>query len=698
MERFVNRGEKRSRNSAVKHIAKKKRVKKSRKVKDRSDKTNSRKTRSSAKRATSVEDRDEAARDIGGVDRPLPVNTENEEETDNELLDFEKFVDKPWENFENEGEEAVLAQEFWPELPPIKLQSPERDPGKEGVTNKDGDCERSQERGLEFVADLTHDTAKDSDLKARDDLAEKASSTSNEPDFGFHIGEVQYAEVTDRLQKIVESRVLPQRVCPKSRKRKGTVNREQLQQKDRQSNSIYERWVQDISMLKEKKPDFFSSSEATLLDESASRKGKPVYQGIPLTQFNNADIQSIFSIEFERKGMCGGSYGSFFQLNIAAGQFMRLRVVRRLSELKKMSEEGELFRSICDRETVDLFLRHFDARSQCTTVLAKAFQLKKIAEHAVMFFTDRDRHLCAEAERTRLKLQKIVNVQKSLYRRAAAQKKSLDNRIADGNIFLREDFEKGWGHAKRHLNGMMKTYKRIVGERGERHACTQFEDQGLIRKWFINFLLLFIFAAGGQRPQVYAKLQTPTPEELRDMKESVRKNDYFELRTSMEKTQRSLDMPNVVVPGFVFKFLPFHVQVMRNIVLKKAGVDESLCHEKPLIIHTESGDALVTPQITRTLKGYLEVKMPEARHITMMNLRSSHCTMLMKAYRGKELFRNLTETEFLEMLGKSLNTSTEQLLTTYIGIDNSDYVEAAKQLVSIAGSNADTHADEEGEE
>ena len=38
------------------------------------------------------------------------------------------------------------------------------------------------------------------------------------------------------------------------------------------------------------------------------------------------------------------------------------------------------------------------------------------------------------------------------------------------------------------------------------------------------------------------------------------------------------------------------------------------------------------------------------------------------------------------MLSKNLNTSPEQLRTTYIGIDEVDFEEAAQELVKVVGS------------
>lgn len=78
--------------------------------------------------------------------------------------------------------------------------------------------------------------------------------------------------------------------------------------------------------------------------------------------------------------------------------------------------------------------------------------------------------------------------------------------------------------------------------------------------------------------------------------------------------------------------------------------------------------------------------MPMSQNVTMMSLRNSYCTAAMRDYRTKKIFPNLDGQDFLEVLAKSLNTSREQLLTTYIGNDESEFPEAARELVKAVRS------------
>lgn len=54
---------------------------------------------------------------------------------------------------------------------------------------------------------------------------------------------------------------------------------------------------------------------------------------------------------------------------------------------------------------------------------------------------------------------------------------------------------------------------------------------------------------------------------------------------------------------------------------------------------------------------------------------------MMHSYRRKEIFPIFDETAFLDTLAMQMNTSVEQLRSTYVGLDNSDYTKTAKALI-----------------
>lgn len=109
-------------------------------------------------------------------------------------------------------------------------------------------------------------------------------------------------------------------------------------------------------------------------------------------------------------------------------------------------------------------------------------------------------------------------------------------------------------------------------------------------------------------------------------------------------------------------------------------MEKSAVTTRSLLMHTENGSILNTSQVTGALKDFLEYYFPDLNNITMMSLRSSYGTMMMAGYRDKRLFRGLDEESFLGILGKIMNISVEQLMTTYIGVNRSEFEQSAREL------------------
>lgn len=150
-------------------------------------------------------------------------------------------------------------------------------------------------------------------------------------------------------------------------------------------------------------------------------------------------------------------------------------------------------------------------------------------------------------------------------------------------------------------------------------------------------------------------------------------------------------MSHVLVPPMVLLYIQFHMKYMRDIVTRRADVQEDNFCEKPLIIHTQPGEQLSTAQVTGTLKRFLKFQCPEMASVTVMSLRSSYATMVMQQYRKKEVLCHLDEEAFLNVLSNSMNTSKEQLLTTYISIDNADFEFCARELVKNLSTYDENH-------
>ena len=182
------------------------------------------------------------------------------------------------------------------------------------------------------------------------------------------------------------------------------------------------------------------------------------------------------------------------------------------------------------------------------------------------------------------------------------------------------------------------------------------------------------------------------------MSEMARINVFQELHTVREKTRRSLAIPYVLFPAHILPYIKFHCAVFRPLILKAARLDESDMSNKPLIVHSESGVELSSPQITITFKLFLSVSERTLVDCTVMTLRSSYGTIMMKSFREKKIFPTVTEAAFLDIMAQQMNTSLEQLRSTYVDIDHTGYVDTARSLVralAVATGAAEVEEDAE---
>ena len=302
--------------------------------------------------------------------------------------------------------------------------------------------------------------------------------------------------------------------------------------------------------------------------------------------------------------------------------------------------------------------------------------------------------MCAEAERSRKKLQKTFNIQKSLGRSRATHRKQMENRVQEGTVFLENDFRKALEIVTTDLEGLVKFYQDVKRQQGRTKALQKLNSKEIMRKWSMNLLLMLVFSAAGQRPQVYTTLQCTDSGELSDMIEQSRRIHFFEMRTTVEKTKRKNDFPNVLVQEAALKYVEFHCRIARKIVVQRTGVIEARGDLKPLLMHTETGDFLTTAQVTRVLKGFMEYHFSEMTSINMMSLRSSFGTVMMEAYRAQRMVKNLEENDFLAILGKVMNTSVAQLRTTYIGVDRTEFERAASEFKKLYRTGGTSNGEE----
>ena len=442
-----------------------------------------------------------------------------------------------------------------------------------------------------------------------------------------------------------------------------------------------ERWKRYIQSLE---ADFFTSKEARMEDTGRVGKGKTAYNGLVLSADNNSDIKHIFDIKYRTKRSLGQPIGSFDQLRTAAGQFSRLYFTSKRRDPSDFYERGRLLESITDINVHRALLGYFRIRGSHSTVASKSMHLKTLAHCAEVYFSGKDEKLKGMATTVVEFLLSEAASEKMEARRFARARKNTVGRLMHGTLLLPGDFIRGIEAAKAQLSGVLSTFRRLEQDRGSKKAKSIFQESGkILQKWNINFIGLLVLSGGGQRPQVFCQLQLPSQAELVEMKRRSQKLDYVELRTVIEKTARAFDMPNVVFPPSVFQFIDFQVRVIRPILLKKNNTREVELREKTLLVNTRSGDPLRSEQVAHTLKSFLSRIDPELSKVTPMALRGSYATMMLQAYRRREIFKNKSEGEFLEFLAKAMNTSVEQLAGTYAGNEMSDFEQCARELTSI---------------
>jgi hypothetical protein len=143
------------------------------------------------------------------------------------------------------------------------------------------------------------------------------------------------------------------------------------------------------------------------------------------------------------------------------------------------------------------------------------------------------------------------------------------------------------------------------------------------------------------------------------------------------------DSPKWVFLATWFVFFDFHFRVVKPAVLEALGmVERGPGHrrgcgaeedaENPILLNTRTGQPYSAYQVRTTLHRFVQSVDPELTSVTPSSLRSSYATWQFQAYREGQIFQGLREDDFLDTLGKIMNTSPEQLKATYIACSAMD--------------------------
>lgn len=480
------------------------------------------------------------------------------------------------------------------------------------------------------------------------------------------------------------------------------------------SNSHEAEWQTYIDHLDLILPDFFTSDEAQMKERGASRRGRCAYASMKVRAHNCLDIEHAWKYYFSGK-MINGPTASYNMFLAVVGQYMRFSVVWGYCGKENVWKEGMLYKSVLNQQSMEVFLNYFRLRGSVSGVQTKANQLSKLCGMARRFLQSKGDNLsAAKAALSQSYSSSVASGHKKLYRQITSANRDGEVRVAEGKLLRSEDFKDMIDISVKRLRGIMSSFtswqeklrsngldRMTALVRTERKLC---KKEDIITKWCINFLALVMLQAGGQRPQVFWQLRSPTDDEMILFKGFSNKKQYLPLRTGVEKTSRDPRFPDVILPPVVFPFLDFHRNfILPHLIRKRSsmrGSDEDDCNGAEigfntsenergavpsfpdfLFLNTRTGHPLNTSSITRSFKTFAQNYDPELSSITSMSLRSCYATMMYNGYKKGQILKSKGEVEFLEFLGKVMNTSPEQLQSTYIALERSHFSSDARAVV-----------------
>jgi hypothetical protein len=467
--------------------------------------------------------------------------------------------------------------------------------------------------------------------------------------------------------------------------------------------SLSEKWAEYLGTLP---ATFFSSREALGNNLEGAVRGRPLFSGVHIDECNNSDMQRVFRLCFESKIRLGQPTGTYDQFRSACGQYLRTYLSYYTSRARLACESGELFKAIEDLRLVRAFIGQYQVRASATTVTGKAMHLRRLADEAISYFTENDRpEQKGKCMSVSSYLRNVAASYKTEARRSYRSRNTVDDRIERGALLLPSDFSRCLGVATSALDGVVSYVEQLSCEHRilrDLH-CALAVQKGLLEKWSINLLAALVLAGGGQRPQVYAQLELPQESDLQRFAEDCGgQKMYFALRAGYEKTTRSIDLPSVLFPRMMLRFIDCHVMSMRPAILVQSrssssrssalqfNDDEIEVHrpisEQTLLLHTRHRRSLTSCDVKRTFSRFLGEVDPELAKITPMAIRGSYASMMLQARRRNEIMVDMPERDFLDFLAKQMNTSCEQLASTYASCDVDRFESVANEVMLMLSS------------
>eukprot|EP00171_Calliarthron_tuberculosum_P002397 IDg2397t1 len=468
--------------------------------------------------------------------------------------------------------------------------------------------------------------------------------------------------------------------------------------------TLEEKWH---SVLNSQPPKFLQGREARMVVgktrkrrmTSTGRVVKTAYRSLPVSIDNCSDMFTIYETEQDAAAKRGHAMTAWNQFRYAIGQFVRMAIANgAVKNPDILWKEGELFSLATNLSLFKCFTNYYTIEGTSGTVVNKATQMLLFTKHADLHF----KTLGAEGNaqtghvgKCHQFLRRTANANKLETRRQAGIRREESQRAKEGRLVLPSDFENLSHEALRACKAMKKDMsemiKRRVKEGKESSSIAAFisimeRSSGFVDKWNIHFINVLILFGCGQRPQVFTILEKMTRFDVDEMFSSLKENRNLPLRIKIsphEKRPRTLDIPHVLFDPKILPSVKFHITFILPYVYSKFKIEPSDPRREFLLLHTRSGNVLMSKSITSTLRRFLVSVDPELGAISTMTIRSCYASNMIARFReGKQRF-GVDEETFVEYLAKAMNTSKEQIEETYASACQEEYTASVSRCLGI---------------
>lgn len=483
---------------------------------------------------------------------------------------------------------------------------------------------------------------------------------------------------------------------------------------------------------------FFTSPEAKMQElvgntmRTDGRTRKNSYYGVKANEENIHDIAWIKEMKWKN---CDGngkqSHSTFTNFCSCMGQIIRFAIAMGIIEKETAWKPGALFGVCSNVALLDAFLEHFVTESLGLTPMNKATQLVTLTKAASDFFRTQIPPDDETATESSVRERKIVLIDiacRKMMNQAAAYK-SIGR--TDRAITRQEEYKAGIGKSmtesdikifqeksKSPLFGILESFRTIRLKNNIRRndyirmqeiSTELLSKKGLLSKWCLNFVALFLMYGNGQRNQVYTCLAVPHRTKLQDFRSvhgGAKANTPLTVEIiGKEKTKRNFVIPDLLMDPCVFPFVSFHVNYVLPFMYRKHDIAEGDPGRKYLLLNTKTGKRLSSEQIRSSLRAFIK-KLDMNQHITPMDLRAAYASLMVRKYvRGQAAagsssesgksdgghLRHLSKTQFIEMLAGVMNTSIEQIENIYASSTKDLFAREVAAVMDIV------RVDEEGE-